>query len=393
MGKNSNYKVDERPIRKDNELTAEEKIRYARHLCLPEIGEKGQRDIKSSSILCVGIGGLGSSLLLYLAAAGIGKIGLVDFDIVDKSNLQRQVIHGMSSLGMKKTTSAEKRIHDINPNCQVETYNNPLNKNNVLNIMKNYDIICDCSDNFPTKYLINDACILLNKVHIYAAIHQFEGQVSVFNLHPESPNYRDLLPEPPPSHLTPSCSDAGVLGILPGIIGTIQATEVIKIITGSGKPLDGRVLIFNALEMRFKDLKLLKDKDQPEVDSLIDYEEFCEGGMRPSEAKEITRQDSISARDLQEILKEDKLKYALIDVRSKEEYETKAIQGSKLIPLNKIKNEDSINYIQKLSSSHRIVLYCKSGFRSEKAKKILRNQGISSIDLRGGFDSWEREFN
>jgi len=256
-------------------LSSEEISRYARHISLSEIGMEGQQKLKASSIGCIGTGGLGSPLLIYLAAAGVGRIGIVDFDLVECSNLQRQIIHTTDSIGKLKTSSAKDHILKINPSCQVDLFNQKITSSNALEILKNYDVICDCSDNFPTRYLINDACLILKKPNIYGSIARFEGQVSVFNLKEDSPNYRDLIPTPPPRELIPSCSEAGVMGILPGIIGTIQATEAIKIITNIGYPLNGRILIFNALQMRFKELTLKSNSENKNIHKLIDYKNFC----------------------------------------------------------------------------------------------------------------------
>ena len=256
-------------------LNSEEIARYARHISLPEIGIKGQEKLKRSSVACIGTGRLGSPLLIYLAAAGIGRIGIVDFDVVEYSNLQRQIIHTTNSIGLLKTDSAKRHILKINPSCRVDLFNQKLTSSNALEILRTYDVICDCSDNFPTRYLINDACLILNKPNIYGSIARFEGQVSVFNLKKDSPNYRDLIPTPPPQELIPSCSEAGVMGILPGIIGTIQAAEAIKIITNIGSPLNGRILIFNALKMSFKELTLRSNPENKKINELIDYEIFC----------------------------------------------------------------------------------------------------------------------
>ena len=265
-------------------LSPDEVARFARHLILPEVGMEGQKRLKASSVLCVGTGGLGSPLLLYLAAAGVGRIGIVDFDVVDHSNLQRQVIHGTSWVGKPKIESAKARILEINPHCQVDLYETALSSENALEIVRPYDIVCDGTDNFPTRYLVNDACVLLGKPNVYGSIFRFEGQATVFNLDAESPNYRDLFPEPPPPGMVPSCAEGGVVGVLPGIIGVIQATEAIKVIAGIGEPLIGRFLIYDALRMKFRELKLRKDPDcpvcgtHPTVTTLIDYEEFC--GLR-----------------------------------------------------------------------------------------------------------------
>ena len=256
-------------------LNLDELARYARHISLPEIGITGQKKLKTSSVACIGTGGLGSPLLIYLAAAGIGRIGIVDFDVVEYSNLQRQIIHTTNSIGLLKTDSAKQHILKINPSCQVDLFNQKLTSGNALEILRTYDVICDCSDNFPTRYLINDACIILKKPNIYGSIARFEGQVSVFNLKEDSPNYRDLIPTPPPQELIPSCSEAGVMGILPGIIGTIQAAEAIKIITNIGFPLNGRILIFNALTMSFKELTLKSSPENRNINKLIDYTSFC----------------------------------------------------------------------------------------------------------------------
>ena len=259
----------------ETNLSSEEIARYARHISLDEIGIKGQEKLKTSSVACIGTGGLGSPLLIYLAAAGIGRIGIVDFDVVEYSNLQRQIIHNTNSIGLLKTDSAKQHILKINPSCQVDLFNQKLTSGNALEILRTYDVICDCSDNFPTRYLINDACIILKKPNIYGSIARFEGQVSVFNLKEDSPNYRDLIPTPPPQELIPSCSEAGVMGILPGIIGTIQAAEAIKIITNIGFPLNGRILIFNALKMSFKELTLKSSPENRNISKLIDYTSFC----------------------------------------------------------------------------------------------------------------------
>ena len=256
------------------QLTKEEYERYSRHIILPEVGLDGQKKLKAASVLCIGTGGLGSPLLLYLAAAGIGRIGIVDFDIVDQSNLQRQIIHGQSWVGKPKIESARNRILEINPYCQVDLYETRLSSENALDIVKDYDVVVDGTDNFPTRYLVNDACVLLNKPNVYGSIFRFEGQATVFN-YQEGPNYRDLYPEPPPPGMVPSCAEGGVLGVLPGIIGTIQANETIKVILGTGNTLSGRLLLYNALDMTFRELKLRPNPVRPVIDKLIDYEQFC----------------------------------------------------------------------------------------------------------------------
>ncbi len=370
-------------------LSSEEISRYARHISLPEIGITGQAKLKTSSIACIGTGGLGSPLLIYLAAAGIGRIGIVDFDIVEYSNLQRQIIHTTNSVGILKTDSAKKHIHEINPSCQVDLFNQRLTSSNALEILRPYDVICDCSDNFPTRYLINDACIILNKPNIYGSIARFEGQASVFNLNKNSPNYRDLIPTPPPKDLIPSCSEAGVMGILPGIIGSIQATEAIKIITNIGNPLNGRLLIFNALKMSFKELKLESNPENRNIRRLIDYERFC------SEIKVKNELDfdikSISAKELRLLITQSSEEILLIDVRNEIEHNEYSISGSKLIPLSNIESGEAISEIKILAANKNLYLFCKSGKRSLLAIKHLKKFGISVTNIEGGIEAWNKE--
>ncbi len=370
-------------------LNSEEIARYARHISLPEIGIKGQEKLKISSVACIGTGGLGSPLLIYLAAAGIGRIGIIDFDVVEHSNLQRQIIHTTNSIGQFKTDSAKQHLLKINPSCRVDLYNQKLTCSNALEILRDYDVICDCSDNFPTRYLINDASIILNKPNIYGSIARFEGQVSVFNLKEDSPNYRDLIPTPPPQELIPSCSEAGVMGILPGIIGTIQAAEAIKIITNSGFPLNGRLLIFNALTMSFKELKLKSSPENRNIDKLIDYQRFC------SETKVKNDFDldikSISVKKLKELLSQESKQTLLIDVRNEIEHNECSISGSRLIPLNTIEGGESINEIKILAAHNNLYLFCKSGKRSLRALKHLKKHGIKGINIEGGIEAWNKE--
>ena len=276
-------------------LSHDEIARYSRHLILPEVGVAGQERLKASSVLCIGTGGLGSPLLLYLAAAGVGRIGVVDFDVVDASNLHRQVIHGTASVGKRKVLSARDRIADINPFVQVDLYEEPFTSANALRIAEPYDVVVDGTDNFPTRYLVNDACVLLGKPNVYGSIFRFEGQASVFN-HQDGPNYRDLYPEPPPPGLVPSCAEGGVLGVLPGIIGTIQATETLKILLGIGETLSGRLLLFDALQMSFRELRLRKSPDTPRIERLIDYEQFC-GVSRTHTSREETPMSSAGTFD------------------------------------------------------------------------------------------------
>ncbi len=371
------------------DLSSEEISRYARHISLPEIGVQGQIKLKTSSIACIGTGGLGSPLLIYLAAAGIGRIGIVDFDVVEYSNLQRQIIHTTNSIGLLKTHSAKEQILKINPSCQVDLFNQKLTSHNALEILQPYDVICDCSDNFPTRYLINDACLILKKPNIYGSIARFEGQASVFNLNKESPNYRDLIPTPPPRELIPSCSEAGVMGILPGIIGTIQAAEAIKIITNIGNPLNGRLLIFNALKMSFKELILTSNQENRNVKELIDYEAFC------SEVKVKNEFDldikSISVKKLKLLLSQSSKEILLIDVRNPIEQNESTISDSKLIPLSSIESGDAINQLKMLAAQKSLYIFCKSGKRSLRAIKHLKKFGINGINIEGGIEAWNKE--
>ena len=373
----------------ETNLSSEEIARYARHISLPEIGINGQEKLKASSVACIGTGGLGSPLLIYLAAAGIGRIGIVDFDVVEYSNLQRQIIHTTNSIGLLKTDSAKQHLLKINPSCRVDLFNKKLTSSNALEILRDYDVICDCSDNFPTRYLINDACIILNKPNIYGSIAGFEGQVSVFNLKKDSPNYRDLIPIPPPQELIPSCSEAGVMGILPGIIGTIQAAEAIKIITNIGFPLNGRLLIFNALKMRFKELILKPSPENRNIKKLIDYQSFC------SEVKIKNEVDldikSISIKELKALLTQASKETLLIDVRTKIEHNECSISGSKLIPLSTIESGESINKIKNLAAQKNLYLFCKSGKRSLSALRHLKKRGIKGINIEGGIEAWNKE--
>jgi len=371
------------------DLSSEEISRYARHISLPEIGVQGQIKLKASSIACIGTGGLGSPLLIYLAAAGIGRIGIVDFDVVEYSNLQRQIIHTTNSIGLLKTHSAKEQILKINPSCQVDLFNQKLTSHNALEILQPYDVICDCSDNFPTRYLINDACLILKKPNIYGSIARFEGQASVFNLNEESPNYRDLIPTPPPRELIPSCSEAGVMGILPGIIGTIQAAEAIKIITNIGNPLNGRLLIFNALKMSFKELKLTSNLENRNIKELIDYEAFC------SEVKVKNEFDldikSISVKKLKLLLSQSSKEILLIDVRNPIEQNESTISDSKLIPLSSIESGDAINQLKMFAAQKSLYIFCKSGKRSLRAIKHLKKFGINGINIEGGIEAWNKE--
>jgi adenylyltransferase/sulfurtransferase len=373
------------------DLTKDDYERYSRHLILPEVGVDGQKRLKAASILCVGTGGLGSPLLLYLAAAGVGRLGIVDFDVVDSSNLQRQVIHGTSWVGKPKIESAKNRILEINPFCQVDLYETALSSENALGIAEPYDIIIDGTDNFPTRYLVNDACVLLNKPNVYGSIFRFEGQATVFN-YEGGPNYRDLYPEPPPPGLVPSCAEGGVLGILPGIIGVIQATEAIKIILGQGTTLNGRLLLFNALDMKFRELKLRPNPQRPVIEKLIDYQEFC--GIPQAKAAEAAQQanmQEITVQELKAILQTRASDYVLVDVRNPNEYEIARIPGSVLVPLPDIETGDGIAKIQSLLNGHTLIAHCKMGGRSAKAIGLLKEAGIEGINVKGGIQAWSRE--
>ena len=373
-------------------LTNQELNRYSRHLVLPEVGVDGQERIKQGRILIVGAGGLGSPAALYLAAAGIGKIGIVDFDKVDESNLQRQIIHSTEDIGRLKTESAKNSINNLNPNVKVETYDVKLNSKNAMEIIKNYDIVIDASDNFPTRYLVNDACVLLKKPNVYGSIFRFEGHASVFNFD-YGPCYRCLFPNPPPKENVPSCAEGGVLGILPGIIGTIQATEALKIILRKVDVLSGRFLVYDALAMTFKELKLGKNKncpicgENPRVRELIDYEQFC--NMKEEEEKSL-EEDEISVHQLKK-MSESNEDFILVDVREEHEWDICKIEGARLIPLSRIINGD-IDILENINMDKQIVLHCHTGARSAEALNILRNKGFKNLkNLVGGIDAWANE--
>ena len=379
------------PNLEDIQLTKDDYERYSRHLILPEVGVEGQKRLKAASVLCIGTGGLGSPLLLYLAAAGIGRIGIVDFDVVDTSNLQRQVIHGTSWVGKPKIESAKNRIHEINPYCQVDLYETRLSSENALDIIKPYDIVVDGTDNFPTRYLVNDACVLLDKPNFYGSIFRFEGQATVFN-YEGGPNYRDLYPEPPPPGLVPSCAEGGVLGILPGIIGVIQATETVKIVLGNGNTLSGRLLLYNALDMKFRELKLRPNPIRPVIEKLIDYEQFC--GIPQAKAAEAQKMQEIqemTVTELKELLDSGAKDFVLLDVRNPNEYEIAKIPGSVLIPLPDIENGNGVAKVKEALNGHRLIAHCKLGGRSAKALAILKESGIVGTNVKGGITAWSRE--
>ena len=369
-------------------LSHEEVKRYSRHLIMPEVGIQGQKKLKGGSVLLIGTGGLGSPLGLYLASAGIGRIGLVDFDVVDFTNLQRQVLYTTQDVGRPKLQAAKERLEAINPYITIETHETRLSSENALEILKNYDVIVDGTDNFPTRYLVNDSCVLLKKPNVYGSIFRFEGQASVFDAQ-RGPCYRCLYPEPPPPGLVPSCAEGGVLGILPGIIGTIQATETIKLILGNGEPLIGRLLLFNALKMRFRELKLRKNPacpacgSKPTITKLIDYEEFC-GLRRGEEGASLEKNEwEINPEELKALV-EKKNHVKLIDVREPHEYEICHIPGAKLVPTSEF-----VQRIGELDSADEMVFYCHKGTRSMSAVELLKSAGFRKIkSLRGGVDAW-----
>ncbi len=372
------------------ELTHEEILRYSRHLLIPEVGLEGQRKLKASSVLIIGTGGLGSPVSLYLAAAGVGRIGLVDYDIVDSSNLQRQVIHGTSTIGILKVESARQRLLDLNPDIQIDVYNEPFTSENALRIAADYDVLIDGTDNFPTRYLTNDVCVFLGKPNVYGSIYRFDGQASVFYAK-EGPCYRCLFPEPPPPGLVPSCAEGGVLGVLPGTIGTIQATEALKLLLRIGTPLIGRLLIYDALDTSFQTVKLKKNPkckvcgEHPTITELIDYEEFCGvPGHDHGDGSEETAWD-ITAPELAERIKQNHLR--LIDVREPHELQISALSNSENIPLGLLASR-----LSELDSAQEIVLICKSGARSARALELLAGAGFKKVKtLKGGINAWASE--
>jgi sulfur-carrier protein adenylyltransferase/sulfurtransferase len=370
-------------------LSKEEILRYSRHLIMPEVGMDGQLKLKAAKVLCIGTGGLGAPLGLYLAAAGVGRIGLVDFDVVDSTNLQRQVLFGTKDVGKPKIAAAAERLRDLNPDIRIDTFEAQLTSDNALDIMKDYDIVVDGTDNFPTRYLVNDACVLLGKPNVYGSIFRFEGQISIFGS-PDGPCYRCLYPEPPPPGLVPSCAEGGVLGVLPGIVGTIQAAETLKLIIGKGDPLIGRLMLFDALAMKFRELKLRKNPDcpvcgtHPTVTKLIDYVQFC--GIRGEEAPStVTNIPEITPKDLKARLDRGDDLY-ILDVREPHEYQICNIKGN-LIPLGELSRR-----VNELDSSREIVAHCRSGKRSAEAVQFLRNAGFRKIwNLKGGILAWSDE--
>ncbi len=372
------------------ELSRDEILRYSRHLLIPEVGLEGQRKLKNSSALIIGTGGLGSPVSLYLAAAGIGRIGLVDYDVVDSSNLQRQVIHGTSTVGQLKVESARAKLLDLNPEIQIDVYNEPYTSENALRIAKDYDIILDGTDNFPTRYLTNDVAVFLGKPNVYASIYRFDGQVSVFYAK-EGPCYRCLFPEPPPPGLVPSCAEGGVLGVLPGTIGTIQATEALKVLLGIGEPLIGKLLLYNALEMSFDFVKLKKNPNcrvcgpKADIKELIDYEEFCGVPSHDHEEGSAGAGWDITVQELAERVKTNHLK--LVDVREPHELEISRLPDATNIPLGQLAAR-----LSELDSAEDMVLFCKSGARSTRALELLTSAGFKKVkNLKGGINAWARE--
>jgi adenylyltransferase/sulfurtransferase len=376
-------------------LSKEEILRYSRHLIMPEVGMEGQLKLKQASVLLVGTGGLGAPLGMYLAAAGIGRIGLVDFDVVDFTNLQRQVIHGTKDVGKKKLDSAIETMRDINPFVQLDRHEVALASDNALDIIKNYDYVVDGTDNFPTRYLVNDACVILKKPNVYGSIFRFEGQATVF-AYEGGPCYRCLYPEPPPPGLVPSCAEGGVLGILPGVIGLIQATETVKLILGIGQPLVGRLMLYDALGMKFRELKLRRNKecpvcgDHPTVTKLIDYQEFCGVPHQPVGAEHNTQEAGVqnAQADIEPKEVKQKLdrgdKFRLIDVREPHEYQIARIPGAELIPLG-----DLPKRLGELNPADEFVMHCKMGGRSAKACDLLRQNGFTKVrNMTGGITRW-----
>ena len=376
---------------KQTELSHEEIKRYSRHLLIPEVGLDGQKKLKQSSILIIGTGGLGSPVAMYLAAAGVGRLGLVDYDVVDYSNLQRQVIHGSSTLGILKVDSAKQRLLDINPDIEISTYNEVFTSDNAMEIAKGYDLIIDGTDNFPTRYLVNDVCVMLGIPNVYGSIFRFDGQVSVFDAE-DGPCYRCIFPEPPPPGLVPSCAEGGVLGVLPGTVGTLQATEAIKLLLGIGTSLKGKMLLYNALDMSFDFINLRKNPNckvcspEPEITELIDYEAFCGMPMHDHDEGSAGADWDISAKELAEELKSANPP-RLIDVREPHELRISAIKGAELIPLGQLAGK-----LSQLDSAEEMVLFCKSGTRSTRALELLVGAGFRKVkNLKGGINAWAEE--
>jgi sulfur-carrier protein adenylyltransferase/sulfurtransferase len=375
---------------KKMKLTNEEVLRYSRHLIMPEVGMEGQLKLKQAKVLLIGAGGLGSPLGLYLAAAGVGKLGIVDFDVVDFTNLQRQIVHSTADVGRPKLDSARDRLSGINPHIEIVTHETALTSANALELFRDYDIIADGTDNFPTRYLVNDACVLLGKPNVYGSIFRFEGQASIFAAK-DGPCYRCLYPEPPPPGLVPSCAEGGVLGILPGLVGVIQATEVVKLILGKGQPLIGRLLLVDALEMKFREMKLRKNPDCPicgknrTINELIDYDQFCGIFPEPAPAPGHSEWEIEPVELMRKIERGDD--FILIDVREPHEVEICAIPGGRLIPKGQVPDR-----VHELNTANEFVIYCRSGQRSGAIVDFLRRAGFRKVkNLRGGILAWSDE--
>jgi adenylyltransferase/sulfurtransferase len=375
----------------DIELSHEEILRYSRHLLMPEVGLAGQKKLKAASALVVGTGGLGSPIGMYLAAAGVGRIGIVDYDEVDGTNLQRQIIHSTSSIGERKVLSARDRILEINPGIDVDIYDEPFTSENAFRIAEPYDLIIDGTDNFPTRYLINDLCVLTNKPNVYGSIFRFEGQLSVFWAE-KGPCYRCLFPEPPPPGLIPSCAEGGVFGVVAGTIGTLQTTEALKLILGIGEPMIGKLLLYDALTMSFDEVRLKKNpqckicSDEPEVTTLIDYEEFCGVPGHDRDQDRLPAEWEIEPNELAKLIQEKK-RIRMIDVREPHELEISRLEGAEVIPLGTL-----AAHMHELDSAEDIVLLCKSGTRSARAIEMLAGAGFRKIrNLRGGINAWAQE--
>ena len=378
-------------VAEDVSFSHEEVQRYSRHLIMPEVGMEGQAKLKKASVLMIGAGGLGAPLGMYLAAAGIGRLGIVDFDVVDHSNLQRQVTFGTKDVGRKKLDAATERLSDINPHINIEPHETRLSSANALDLFRDYDIIVDGTDNFPTRYLVNDACVLLGKPNVYGSIFRFEGQVSVFDAK-KGPCYRCLYPEPPPPGLVPSCAEGGVLGVLPGIVGSLQALEVIKLVLAAGDSMIGRLLVFDALAMRFRELRQCKDPECPlcsetaTIKGLIDYEEFCGIPQAQEEENKSGQVPTVTVTELKRLLDEHQDVFVL-DVREPHEWDIAHLEGATLIPLGRLAHE-----VHRLDSADDIVVHCRSGARSAKATKFLREAGFGKVrNLTGGILAWADE--
>jgi sulfur-carrier protein adenylyltransferase/sulfurtransferase len=372
-------------------LDNDEIRRYSRHLILPEVGMAGQKKLKAASVLCIGAGGLGSPIAMYLAAAGIGRIGLVDFDTVDFSNLQRQILHGTEDVDRPKADSAKETLNSINPNCQIDVHKTMITSENAMELVGDYDIVVDGTDNFPTRYLTNDACVLLGKPNVYGSIFRFEGQASVFAPSLGGPCYRCLYPEPPPPGMVPSCAEGGVLGVLPGIIGCIQATEIIKLALGKGTSLIGRLMLYNALDMKFREVKLRPDPkcpicgENPTVTELIDYEQFC--GIQPATAEPDENADEVTVQDMKKAMDDPSLNIKVIDVREPDELEIAKIEGVPLFPLSKLPGR-----FTELDPNQQYYIHCKAGGRSLKALNFLRESGFKYLkSVKGGITAWSEE--